>query len=267
MSQHPNEQAIADYQSGALADADTLALERHLEHCHQCRERLTDEPVWVEASWHQLQSAVRQPKPYWLQRSLSALGVSDDTASLVATSPAFRPAWILSVFIVLVATAVVSSVVAKEPDGFMPFLVVAPLVPVLGVVLSYSSRRDPIYVITMLTPNGGLRLLLQRTLTVTAISLLLTVGPGLVFMPADLSIAWLLPAIATTSCTLAFGTVLALPIAGTIVGTGWLLLLGSATVWSTPGRVLDPIPYLLVVVVAVIAFTAARQRLTREPLR
>jgi hypothetical protein len=195
------------------------------------------------------------------------LGVPDDTASLIATSPAFRPAWILSVFIVLVATAIVSSVVATEPAGFMPFLAVAPLVPVLGVVLSYASRRDPIYVITMLTPNGGLKLLLQRTLAITAISLLLAVVPGLVFMPADLSLAWLLPAIAATSCTLALGTVLAIPIAATIVGAGWLLLLGTATVWSTPGRVLDPVPYLFVVVLSIVAFTAAQPRQTRGPLR
>lgn len=267
MSHHPIDQAIAAYQSGTLTEADSLALEGHLEHCHQCRGRLADEPAWVVASWHQLQSAVRRPKPSWLQRSLSGLGVPDDTASLIATSPAFRPAWILAVFIVLVATAVISSVVATQPDGFMPFLAVAPLVPVLGVAVSYASRRDPVYVVTMLTPYGGLRLLLQRTLAVTAISLLLALIPGLVFMPADLSLAWLVPAIATTTSTLALGSVLALPIAATIVGTGWFLVIGAATVWSTPSRILDPIPYLIVVVLAIVVFTTAQQRQTREPLR
>jgi len=267
MSQHPDQQAIADYQSGALAEADNLALEGHLEECRRCRGLLTDDPVWVEASWNQLRSAVRQPRASWLQRSLAALRVPDATASLIATSPAFRPAWILSVSIVLVATAAAGTVVTTQPIGLLPFLAVAPLVPILGVAVSYASRRDPIYVITMLTPNGGLKLLLQRTLAVTALSLLLAVVPGIVFMPADLSLAWLLPAIATTSCTLALGTVLALPIAATIVGTGWLLLLGTATVWATPDRILDPIPYLLVVVLAIVIFTAAQQRQTREPLR
>lgn len=267
MSQHPNDQAITAYENGELAEPDTLALEAHLEVCRSCRERLAGDTAWAEASWDQLQSAIRQPRQSWFERRLAALGVAESTASLVATSPAFRPAWVVSVFIVLVATAAASSVVTSQQLGLLPFLAVAPLVPILGVAVSYASPRDPVYVITMLTPNGGLKLLLQRTLAVTALSMLLAVVPGVIFMPADISLAWLLPALATTSCTLALGTLVALPIASAIVGAAWLVILGAATVWETPDRILHPIPYLLVVVVATVIFAASHKRQAREPLR
>ena len=49
-----------------------------------------------------------------------------------------------------------------------PFLLVAPLVPVIGVAAAYGSQEDPLEALVVTAPYGRTRLILLRTLAVLA---------------------------------------------------------------------------------------------------
>ncbi|MFD4986779.1 hypothetical protein [Streptomyces sp. NPDC058374] len=105
-------------------------------------------------------------------------------------------------------------------------LLVAPLLPLAGVALSYGPHTDPLHELVATSPGGGLRLLLVRGGAVLAVCVpALTVagallppvagGPG----PA----AWLLPALALTLGALALGSYLGCRNAVAVVGGLWSL--------------------------------------------
>lgn len=142
---------------------------------------------------------------------------------LWAAGPAVRGAWPLAVL--FVALGALALAYGADVDGARPLLLaVAPVVPVLGVALSYGPHADPLHEITAATPSGGLRLLLTRTAAVLAVSLpLLTLagvllpGPG-----APGAAAWLLPGLALTLASLALAGYVGCRAAAAVTGGGWL---------------------------------------------
>lgn len=142
---------------------------------------------------------------------------------LWAAGPAVRGAWPVAVLVVAlgaVGLAYGAGVQAARPL----LLAVAPVVPVLGVALSYGPHADPLHEITAATPSGGLRLLLTRTAAVLAVSLpLLTLAALL--LPASGApgaAAWLLPGLALTLASLALAGYVGCRAATAVTGVGWL---------------------------------------------
>ena len=107
-------------------------------------------------------------------------------------------------------------------------LLAAPLLPVVGVAVSYGRHADPLYETVAATPSAGLRLLLVRTTLVLAVCVPLLTAAGWL-MPAQGdspgAAAWLLPGLALTLLTLATGSYLGCLRASAVTGTAWLLLL------------------------------------------
>jgi hypothetical protein len=82
-------------------------------------------------------------------------------------------------------------------------LLLAPVLPVLGVAASWSRGLDPAYELTASVPRAGLPLVLRRTASVLAVVIpALLAGGGLTGVSAA---QWLLPSLAFTSTTLALG--------------------------------------------------------------
>ncbi|MGV9939531.1 zf-HC2 domain-containing protein [Streptomyces sp. NPDC003401] len=142
---------------------------------------------------------------------------------LWAAGPAVRGAW--SVAVVVVALGAVALAYGAGVDGARPLLLaLAPVVPVLGVALSYGPHADPVHEIAAASPAGGLRLLLTRTAAVLLVSVPLLTLAGLLLpgSGAPGAAAWLLPGLALTLASLALAGYVGSRPGAAVTGGGWL---------------------------------------------
>ncbi|MFF8974120.1 zf-HC2 domain-containing protein [Streptomyces sp. NPDC014995] len=261
---HASDDLVARYADGSLAEADAWSLDKHLEHCVRCASRVSHAvgegaagvvlrevraavlaaatpltppapspvasprpspapspaPLPLPSPVHPVSPS---PSPSARARLRSSLGSVRLARVLWAAGPAVRGAWPVAVLVVAlgaVGLAYGAGVQAARPL----LLAVAPVVPVLGVALSYGPHADPLHEITAATPSGGLRLLLTRTAAVLAVSLpLLTLAALL--LPASGApgaAAWLLPGLALTLASLALAGYVGCRAATAVTGVGWL---------------------------------------------
>ncbi|MFI0814430.1 zf-HC2 domain-containing protein [Streptomyces sp. NPDC021098] len=157
-----------------------------------------------------------------------------------AAGPALRGPWLLSLLVM--AVGAVCAARATGFGGVRPFLLLlAPVLPSLGVAVSYGRHADPMHEIVASTPSGGLRLLLIRTAAVLTVSVPLLTLAGLL-LPATAggpgAAAWLLPGLALTLAALALGSYVGCRAATGAVSIGWLLAVGApaAAPGGPPGR-------------------------------
>ncbi len=160
----------------------------------------------IEANWRAITIELDAPQPSRLERVLRRAGVPAPVTRMVAATPALRRAWYLSI----VGVVVIGLGVADPTDrtSLFALLVMAPLLPVLGVALAYGSAADPAHEIQVATPTHGLRLVAIRTATVLVVSVFVVV---LVTLTNDATrpytAVWLLPALAVTAASLALMTI------------------------------------------------------------
>ncbi|NUT98800.1 MAG: zf-HC2 domain-containing protein [Saccharothrix sp.] len=229
MSEHPSGESIARYAAADDLPADVLwAVEAHLETCETCRLRLADvAPPHVTALtatvWANLEptgTPVRRRRRFARWATPSVLPWLAMTASAVLAA--------LSLDSLLPSDNVSSAV-----------LLVAPIVPVLGVVVSWSRAMDPAHELVASTARAGLQLVLRRTLAVLVVVLpALLVGGWVVgASPAY----WLLPCLAVTSVALGLGGVVGVRRAAVATAAGWaVLVVGPALVVGGVPGVLTP---------------------------
>ncbi len=155
---------------------------------------------------------------------LARVGVPSWTARLMVATPALRRAWFVAMAVVIVV-GLGAADGADPRNGLFAWLVLAPLVPVLGVAMAYGPDADPAHEITLATPMRGLRLVLTRTAAVTGLSVVVL---GLVtLMTPELSLlaaGWLVPSFACTACALAAMTFAAPRRAAAVTAVAWLLV-------------------------------------------
>ena len=211
---------------------------------------------------------VTAPPRSRFERALLALRVPEPTARLMAATPVLRWAWFAAVGLVLVMAAGAGSKQWKPGDQLAVFLALAPLIPVFGVAMAYGPHSDRAYEVTVATPLSGLRLILLRTITVViaaaAVSLLTVLTSP---THGWLRLAWLLPALATTTTALALGSHIGVRRAAIGVGLGWLtLVVVTAQVArdaTAPFRTVGQITAIGVIVVSAAMLLASRRRLDR----
>ncbi|WP_367135154.1 zf-HC2 domain-containing protein [Saccharothrix sp. HUAS TT1] len=229
MSEHPSAASIAGYAAGDDLPADLLwAVEAHLETCELCRLRLADvAPPQVTA----LTAAV------WAQLGPTGTPVRRRRHLARWAAPSLLPWLAMTAFAVLAALSL---------DGLLPrhevssaVLLVAPIVPVLGVVAAWSRGMDPAHELVVSTARAGLQLVLRRTLSV-----LLVVLPGLLlggWLAGASPAYWLLPCLAVTTVTLALGGVIGVRRAAFAAAAAWaVLVVGPAVVVGAVPGVLAP---------------------------
>lgn len=224
---HIPEDLWAGYQAGQLDPARVMSLEAHLERCPDCRRAAPVDESWLAGSWGEIVATVARPRQTWPERLLVGLGVREQVARLLAVTPALSLAWFTAVAAVLTFTVTFAYATAGtvlDHLGLLPFLLVAPALPVVGTALAYGSRVDPAHELIAATPMAGARLLLLRTVAVLVAALapagLVTpLLPG----PPMVGAAWLLPALALTTGCLALATRLSLPLAAGGLATAWVL--------------------------------------------
>jgi hypothetical protein len=193
---------LADrYRHGRVTPVLAASVEQHLLACAPCRSLVPADEPRLDAVWAEIVDRVEAPRVGLVERAMRALGVSDPTARLVAATPALRGAWLTGVLVLLVLAWVAGH---ASPRGTVVFVTLAPLLPVLGVALSFGHQADPTLQIAAASPYSLLRLLAARTAFVVTTTLVPATGLALT-LPGDdwLSVGWLLPALAMSAVVLA----------------------------------------------------------------
>jgi hypothetical protein len=219
MTHHPSDQLLHRYSANLDIPADQLwAVESHLESCGPCRGRLAPEPI-AEAVWAGLEPLLdRTPqmpraRAWWRMRAW--------------VSPAAGP-WLAMILLVTAAAVALDRVGFAVGDRVSLVLLVAPVLPVLGVAASWGRSLDPAHEITAATPRAGLPLVLRRTAAVLAITV-----PGLALagLLTDLGfVRWLLPCLAFTVGTLALGTLTGVTRAAWVLIAAWAVVIVAPTI-------------------------------------
>ena len=234
---HVPDDDLQAYADGVARPPWRWSTEAHLGTCPHCRGRLAQrvDPVAVRAGWARLDAELDAPRPGPVEALLVRVGVAAHTARLLACTPALRRSWLAAVGFTLAVTTGAAHL-AGSMTVPITLLAIAPLLPLIGVAISFGPRVDPSYELAVVAPLHTFRLLLLRcaavlsaTTALTAVASIAAPGYGLVVL------GWLAPSLALTFLSLAlmprFGPVAA-PLAA---GVGWLALL-VATVHRSTGE-------------------------------
>ncbi len=188
------------------------------------------DPRRLAANLAAIDAEIDAPAPGVLARILSRLGVGEGTVPLVTATPALRRSWIVAVTVaVLFALSAANSNTGDGVDRIVVFLTLAPLIPLVGVALAFGPRVDPTHDVALAAPIDGFRLFLIRALTVVGASTLALVIVSLLVPSGGVHrVAWLLPAVAATTVTMALSTRFDPRVAAATVAVGWLVIVTVA---------------------------------------
>jgi len=263
---HADDAELSRYVAGVAGAVNGASIEQHLLRCPVCRARVAEyvpqQPL--EVVWERIRRQAEEPRPTPAQRALVRAGLSGSDALLVAAAPSLRTSWLLGLAGALGFVAL--SVAYGGARGLAFFLLVAPLVPVVGVAFAYGPDVDPAYEVGRSAPYPATRLLLLRTAAVLATSLPLVVATSLVVPGLDATaFAWLLPALAFSAVVLAASTWCRPAVAATAVALGWACAVGSAALVRDAAAVLTPTLLAGYCLLGVAAVLVLRLRLRRNP--
>ena len=233
---HADPELLSSYLAGALDAVTAASVEEHVGRCETCRAAVGNllEPQLVERTWAGIRDAVERPPLPYPQRLARRCGLPEPTAVLLAAAASLRGAWLVGAFL----SVSFATMAAYLSDGtaLAPFLLVAPLAPVLGVAAAYGPRQDPLEALIATAPYGRTKLILLRTIAVLVSVLPVTALLGLAIPgPPWIAAAWLGPALALVPVLLALAGFVGPRAAATIVTIGW----SSVVVASTRGS-LEP---------------------------
>lgn len=229
MTWHIPEDHLAAYVSGRLDDPEAWSVETHLADCAACAARVaeavqhTDLPARIRDVRGQVLAQAHNEAQARARVASHPASVRRRTWRLLTAPPALRLPWIAAAVFTVVCAAVLSWADASSAGQARPvLLLVAPLLPLAGVAVSYGPGMDPAYELTLATPYSGLRLLLLRTVTVVGVTIPLLLATAFLLPSGGVAAAaWLLPALALVLVTLALGGWVEHRSAAALVGAGW----------------------------------------------
>lgn len=212
------------------------------------------DPARIEANWRAITIELDAPVPGRLERLLRATGLPARITRLVVATPALRRAWYLATGLAILIG--LGGTNAEEPrkDLFV-LLLIAPLIPVLGVGLAYGAEADPAHETALATPIRGLRLLLTRAAAVLGFSTFwLLIAAVLAPGRQPMAFAWLLPSLGLTSATLALMTSMRPRRAAAVATAVWVVGVSWVRAGATdPLAAFGPAGQVLMVVLAALS--------------
>ena len=226
MSWHIEASTIESYRDNTLSPASAASLEAHVMACADCRAQIAGGPDTGRAAknWSGIAERVDAVRRSPLERLLEAIGLREHVVRLLVLTPAFSAAWLGGLALVCGLAVMMASDpgVARGDRGMFAFLVIAPVLPVIGVAIAFSRRTDPSYEITLASPISAFELLVIRAAAVLATSVPMSVLVSLA-MPRSgwTAVTWLLPALGLTATTLALGRWLPIRVAAGGLSAVW----------------------------------------------
>jgi hypothetical protein len=228
MSWHVDGTLVSAYADGSLDHARAASVEAHVVSCAQCRGLIAtvSDRARLDAVWTEVRDGMDRPRPRPVEWVLQRLGVRAHVARLVAATPSLTASWFIAVSVSL-AWAVVAA--RGSVRGFAMYLIVTPLIPLIGVAFAYGPLVDPVYDLSLAAPMRKTRLLLLRAGTVLVSSIGITAVTS-IFLPSVgwTAIAWLLPALGVSLTCLALSSWFEAPVAAGIVGAAWVTIATTA---------------------------------------
>jgi Putative zinc-finger len=275
---HVNRNLLDRYAAATVSAAEAASVETHLTGCAECRSaiapladrRLLDA---AKVSLDDQLDATTAPGPV---RFLRAVGLSDADAAVAGASFAL-PASVMLAGSSALAFAVAASAMGRGGFALTFFLIVAPLLPLVGVALAFGPRVDPTHELSTACPMSTGRMLLLRSVVVLGVCLPVIALLSPLVSTTPLAFAWVLPALALAAGTLALGTWV--PMARAAVGLGVLWVTcaiigirgasrasaeafaGSLDVFQLSGQLLCAV--VLVAAIAVLTFRLSSYEVTR----
>ena len=233
---HVAPEQMQRYADGSIDIAGAFSVEAHLESCDTCGDRISRfvEPLRLERMWTQVAGAVAISEIGVVERMLRRLGVREHVARLLAATPALRLSWLLAIGMVLTIGVVAAY---GSANGYVLFLVVAPLLPVAGVAASYGPGIDPTYEIGLASPMRSFHLLLIRACAVLATTTLMASAGALLLPGLDWrTVAWLLPSLGLVTATLGLGTIVRPLWGAAFVTFAWLAVTSAGATAAAVGE-------------------------------
>lgn len=270
---HADNELLARYAAGDLEGVRAYSLEAHLLECESCRLTLAPgaDHAMLDWIWAEITETVDAPRPGVVERGLLRLGVREHIARLLAATPSLRLSWFVAEavslgFAVLAANSAADGRSAEL--ALLLFLVVAALLPVAGVAVSFGPGMDPTYEVGVAAPLRSSRLFLLRAIAVLASSTVLAGGAALALPGLDwTAAAWLVPSLGLALATLTLSTYVRPLLAAGAVTFAWIFVAVAAAY----GRG-DPLivfrggvrlAFLLVIAVSAVVLARRREALER----
>ncbi|MFJ1730511.1 zf-HC2 domain-containing protein [Streptomyces sp. NPDC088254] len=228
--EHAEDELIDAYARGetGLAVDRVWALEAHLEVCPTCRDRLSAAAPAVAALvagvWSELAPRVAATAPMPRRRRWSARWSRWLTPTM---APWLAMAVSMTLLALLLDLADSRTGLGDDPRHVSLVLMLAPVLPVLGVAASWSRGIDPAYELTASAPRAGLPLLLRRTAAVLTLVVPALFACG---WATGVTVAqWLLPCLAFTAMALALGGVMGVTRAVVVLAAAWVAVIVAPT--------------------------------------
>ncbi|SDM47331.1 zf-HC2 domain-containing protein [Allokutzneria albata] len=271
---HVPEPTLVAYAVEDLSDVDSWSVEAHLVTCADCRAALTRASAGTAAA--ATVGLVHERIALDLPAQRAPASRLRQFFLLLRGAPGTRTSWFLALATVLVAASVLDAAMFTTWTPNMSrwwfdhgsyVVLVAPLLQIAGVGLSYGPWVDPCYEITGSAALGGFRLLLVRTALVLVAVVPATVLVGLA-TGRGAPVLMLLPGLGLTTLTLALGTVIQLRHAALVLGGAWLAAcLVPVLLDSVPYLLATPLPavWLPVIVLSSVTVLLRRHAFTHMP--
>jgi hypothetical protein len=258
---HASDEMLNAYVRGETGVAVMASVEAHLLLCPLCRERIaavSPQPA-LGAAWSRVVDRIQVPPAPLVVRMLRRLGLSNADGVLLSAARALDGAWALATLAVVVFAALAA--IPAVAEGRALYLLVAPLIPVLGVVAAFAAA-DPLAGLTVATPYSKARLAFLRAMAVAlaGVPLAFTVGvavPGI----AWLAFAWLIPALALTVVTLLAMTWWTPESSGIVTTLVWVAVIAIARAHHGAAQAVSADVQLVYALVAALAALALALRI------
>lgn len=265
---HVDERAADAYRDRRLGPIERASVETHAARCAECRTNLSERTelppaLDLDRLWSQVEARVEAPAVGRMGRGLLRAGVRMADLVVLRVIAAQSRQWTISTTLVL-AVAAVATVLGPVGSAPLLFLVVAPLMPALGVAATYRLVPHGVDLLESTAPYPPARMLLWRTAYVVATAVPVAVAVGaMVLAEPWAAVAWLLPSAACTLCVAVAATWTDPTRPALGVALAWTSIAAVWAVRDTPWAIAAPSTQVVALVVSLAAALVLRQRLDR----
>lgn len=272
----------ADLRAWVIGEADGLvatSVEQHVVGCSTCQaavatsinpvpypaglvpEAPSSAPVDFTGVWAAVRNEIEAPRAGRLERLLVRLGLPASDATLAAAAPALWGSWICA--LALAVTFALAGVLSMHAGSATLVLMIAPVMPVLGVAIAFGPEAGPVLEQESSTPYPLERLILLRTAAVllAAVPVVLL---GQLVLRESAAWLWLLPALGFTAAVLGLSTWFGPWRPAVAISLAWVAITFSAARLHTIWAVVAPrylVLYLVLLVIGSLVFVVRSRRL------